>query len=75
MIGLQADNESQEGAASFSGSGRRPQTLRYLHNLLGNLSGFVDIQDDLGIPDHRIQRPSLAEAENQKDERSCWQLL
>lgn len=75
MIGLKAERKSQEGTSSFGGSGRRPQILWYLHDFLGNLPGFVDIQDDLGVPHHRIERPSLAEAEKQKDKRSRRQLL
>lgn len=47
------------------------ECLLYLHNFLGNLSGFVDIQDDLGIPHHGIECPSLTEAEKQKGEVSC----
>lgn len=39
---------------------------------MGNLPRFVDIQDDLGIPHHRIECPSLAEAGKQRNKINCW---
>lgn len=55
--------------------GREPQPLWYLHNFLGNLPRFVDIQDDFGVPHHRIERPSLTQAGKRKDKIYDWQLF
>lgn len=51
--------------------------LFYLDHLLRNLSGLVNIQDNLGIPHHRIECSAFTQAESRekhKDKISllCW---
>lgn len=52
--------------------------LFYLDHLLCNLSGLVNIQDNLGIPHHRIKCSAFTQAESRekkhKDKISllCW---
>lgn len=37
--------------------------LFYLHHLLCNLSCLVNIQDNLGIPHHRVKCPAFTQAD------------
>lgn len=41
---------------------RRPPSRSYLDHLLCDLSGLVNVQDNLGIPHHRVQRPTFTQA-------------
>lgn len=50
-----------------------PPVLWYLHNLLGNLSCFVDIQDNLGISHHGVECPAFTQAaKNKSNQRNNW---